>query len=426
MDTVLCHLPGREVVHLRMVLPAGVGVEDLARAGVAATTAAALYEGTGERSADDLAMALEQYGAGSSAGAHWRGMQISASVPGFDLGPVLALLTELVAEPAFRQEELERLQRRRLEQIAIQQFQPQYRSGKAFSAAAFPSWSRLAVPGDGTAATVTSTMPDDIRAHWAQAACPGRATVIVVGDLSTVGAGADVDTILDATLGTWTTNVSPPQDDTVEPCPPSGRSMAVVDFPGAVQTNLQLGAVTGKPLLEDRVALSVAAHYLGGFVGSRLSTRIREQLAASYGASASVEYRLDNTVLRMQSSVETDATAAAAAVMDQEVAALREGDIDAHTMRDAIDNLARASAMRFAQPSAVAAEIEGLVVERLPDDYHEQRHRQLLELTPERVAEAFRRHSVPGGLCGAAAGAAASIAGPLAKLGFDLSVERGV
>jgi predicted Zn-dependent peptidase len=429
MHAVLCHLPGRALVHLRLVLPRGIAVEDPAIAGVAATSAAALYEGTGARSADDLAIALEQRGASSSAGAHWRGLQVATSVPAVDLAPVLELLTELVREPAFRQDELEALQRRRLEQLAIQRFQPKYRSVTAFVAAAFPSGSRLAIPGEGTAATVAATTPDDIRRHWMGAARPGAGTVIVVGDLSSVASGANVETMLDNTLGTWLDNAAGDADEeseAVQPSPPSGRSVKVVNFPGAVQTNLHLGAVTGGPALEDRVALSVAAHYLGGFIGSRLSTRIREQLAASYGASASVEYRLDNTVLRLQSSVETGATALAAAVMAEEAAALAAGDVRGDTMREAIDNLVRAAAMRFSEPGAVAAELEGMVLEGLPDDFHQRRAQELLEISPAAVTAAFGRHTSPAGLCGAAAGSAAAIAGPLEALGYDVLVEPGV
>jgi predicted Zn-dependent peptidase len=418
MATLVCPLPGHEVARVTLVLPGGMANEEPAVAGVAATTAAALYEGTGERSADELIVALENHGAGLNAGVHWRGMRMALSVPVSDLTPVLALLTELVRQPAFRQAELERLLRRRLEQLALQRFQPQYRSVAGFGAAAFPAGSRLAVPGEGTAATVAAITADDIRGHWRSAGCPQRSTVIVSGDLQSVDVGA----VLGDTLGAWPGAAVP--DGAVEgAAPPSGRAVTVVDFPGAVQTNLVLGTVTARPRLEDRVALEVAAHYLGGFIGSRLSTRIREQLAASYGAGASVEYRLENTVLRLESAVETGATALAAAVMAEEVAALRLGDVRANTMREAIDNLARTAAMRFAQPGSVAAELEGIVLEGLPDDYHQHRQQELLDLTPDAVVEAFRRHTTSAGLCGAAAGDAASVADALAHLGYDVAVE---
>jgi predicted Zn-dependent peptidase len=410
------------VLHVRLVVPGGAALETIHAAGTSALTARSLAEGTLGRSADALAVALERHGSAFEAFAQWDALELAATTPGIALRPVMELLTEVFAEPAFRDEDIERVRRRLFDELTMLRFQPPYRAGTAFAGVAFTAGSRMTVPRAGVADSIAALRLDAVRQYWSSVAMPGQATVIIAGDLTGIAA----EDVLLASVGTWSSVGDAPVVAGAASGVSARRALTVVDFPEAVQTSLVLGAVTPRVAPDNRAAMAAGVHYLGGFLGSRLNSRIREQLAASYGATAQLEHLADASILRMQAAVETGSTATAAEIMEDEVAALMAGDVDAPTMHEAIDNLARASVMRYAHPAAVVGALERMVVEGLPADHYQQVHDDLLDLTSDDVVEAFRAHVGRSAICGAAAGAAAKVKEPLSGLGYTLAVEPRV
>jgi predicted Zn-dependent peptidase len=341
------------------------------------------------------------------------------------LGPVLELLTEVVAAPALRDQDFDRLQRQRLQLLAQRACQPPQRAAEAFLGAAFPPRSRRAVPREGTVESVVATGAEDVRRWWRATASPPEATVVVVGDLADI----DIEQVLADTIGAWTTDRiggarEASDEGAVDDCRAPGRRLTVVDFPDAVQTSVVLGAVVPAAPPERRAALEAAVHYLGGaFLGSRLNTRIREELAASYGAAAGLEAEGRQWVLRLQAMVETPLTAAAVLVMAEEVDALREGSIDEAALRAATTNLARTSLMRFNHPAAVAAALQRVALDGLPDDYYEQVYRAQLAADPTDVVTAFADTLDDAVLCAGAAGAAGAVGPVLEAVGYEVTVK---
>ncbi|MBW3669871.1 MAG: insulinase family protein, partial [Actinobacteria bacterium] len=230
--------------------------------------------------------------------------------------------------------------------------------------------------------------PEDVRQFWHRYAAPTGSTLVIVGDLS----GVAVEQLLSQSLGQWSGSAGSRDAPFVAQPRRQGAVVRVVDFPGAVQTHLLVGRACPPVPVDDRAGLRVATHYLGGFMSSRLSSRLREQKAVTYGVSAVVEHRGAAAVFRVESAVQGDATVESVADILDELGDLAAGRIDAPVYEAAVDNLYRVAPIQFKSVPAIASALVRAVLEALPDDYFDKVRAAMRDATPAESIAAFSRH----------------------------------
>jgi predicted Zn-dependent peptidase len=247
---------------------------------------------------------------------------------------------------------------------------------------------------------------------WRLHAQPFTSTVLVVGDLRDV----DLDALLGKTFEPWVTTqpaLSPPALDPLG----AARRGIVVDLPQGVQTTLCVGLASPPCALADRAALQVAAHVLGGYFGSRLVTRLREEKSITYGVNAQMNNRKGSSVFLLTTAVEVPATLEALTDIFDEIASVAGGvGFGDDEVRKAADNLIGRGPIAYKNAAAVADTLQSIVLNDLPDDYVDRHRADMAELTPGQVTEAFRRHVDVDRLAVAAAGPAAAITDPIRSL----------
>src|SRR3972149_6464535 len=106
-------------VVLNGYLAAGAIGEDAARAGLAHLTAAGLMRGTRRRSFQGIYESIESIGANLGVGAGKHRTSFHGKSLAEDLGLLLDLLAEVLREPAFPEDEVERLRAERLTALNI-------------------------------------------------------------------------------------------------------------------------------------------------------------------------------------------------------------------------------------------------------------------------------------------------------------------
>jgi predicted Zn-dependent peptidase len=129
---VTVNLPGRPLISASLFLPNGAVDEPAGEGGATVLAARALTEGTLRRDAVALTEAAERLGASLHAEAGWDATVAGVEVPAERLGAALALLAELVREPAFPQREVERLRDQRLNDLLQAKVDPARRAEEAF------------------------------------------------------------------------------------------------------------------------------------------------------------------------------------------------------------------------------------------------------------------------------------------------------
>jgi zinc protease len=202
-----------------------------------------------------------------------------------NLADVLRLVGEVLREPAFDETEFAELRQERLANIERQRSEPVQRGVRAFQRhlAPYPEGHPRYIPTfDEDVTQLTSATVDEARAFYAEFYGVGAGEVAVVGDF-------DPDLILpviEGVFGDW----SSPREFQRIPNPyqsvePTNVSLETPDKANAVFLVGNTMPVGDDD--QDYPALVLANYMLGGgFLNSRLATRIRQEEGLSYGVGS--------------------------------------------------------------------------------------------------------------------------------------------
>ena len=268
--------PEIPMLDVKVIFDAG-SARDGAKPGLASMTAAMLDEGAGDWDADRLAARLEEVGATLDAGVD-RDMT-AVAVRTLTRQPAMETAVEtlavLLAKPAFKAPELERVRQNRLIALRHDEESPKSVGQKALYRALFGSHPYATDPA-GTPESITAITQSDLKAFHDRHYTGANAVVAIVGDLDRPGAEALADRIIAALpAGERPAPLAEVSDLT-------GRSLKAVDFPSSQTTILagQPGMRRGDP---DYFPLYVGNHILGGSgLVSILMAEIREKRGLSY------------------------------------------------------------------------------------------------------------------------------------------------
>lgn len=400
------------VVTSALVLEGGAAGEPPSKAGLAYLVANTLEAGTRGRSADEVAWALESIGVEFSADARWDGVVLWVVSPRERLEPALDLFAEIVREPAFRLEEVERLRDEQLADILQRQKEPRALAGDMAARFIFGRGVPYARPLIGTAATVRELGPADVESFYRGWYAPRGAALLMVGDID----AADARSLADARFGDWSGRPSPRAEFEVR----RGVERAtvfVVDRPGSVQSEIRVGDVGLERSHADYFPVQVMNSLLGGAFTSRLNMSLRERHGFTYGVRSGFAFRRRPGPFLVQTAVATDVTARAVEEILREIHGVRDTLAPADEVAAARDYLAGTLPLELQTTEQLAARLADLVIYDLADDYFDRYRERILAVTPEEVQRVARTHLRPESLAIVIVGDAAAIVPALEGLG---------
>jgi len=262
---------------------------DGAQPGIAAMTAALLDEGTTKRSALDFAVALDLLGASLSASAGAEQTSIALQTLGKHLDAALGLMGEMLVQPAFKADELERERKSRLNSLRQQRDVASSVADRVFNQVVYGENHPYGRPSAGTLASVEAISRDDIASFYDRYYRPSNSVLIVVGDVSS----QQILPKLERALAGWTPKPVP-AEAAAAPARPDPKPMAVylVDKPNAAQSEVRIGHPGAARTVDpDYYALQVCMTALGGQFTSRVNLNLRERHGFTYGARSGITYR---------------------------------------------------------------------------------------------------------------------------------------
>lgn len=414
LTVVHAHLPGRPLLAAQLLLPGGGWTEPADQAGVSALTARAMPEGTSKRDANEFIEASERLGAEIHADATWETLSASIEVPKSHFGPALALLAEMVTEPAFPAEEVERLRDERLNDLMQALADPRRRAERVFPETIYAADTPYVRPLGGLRETVAPLDRDAVVARHAQSLDASRATLVVAGDLM----GIDVARLAEEHLGRLSNGGSAATSAAGDALAQPGRRVVLVDKPDAPQSELRIGHVGVARRTADFHALSVLNAILGGTFGSRLNRVIREELGYTYGIHSSFDMRRFAGPFAIRTAVETAVTVPAILETLRIVRDFRDAEVETDELAAARDYLVGVFPLRFEGAAQVAAALGGLIVFELPDDELDRYRPQIAAITAHEIISAAVRHIRPDELSIVVVGDAAKVHEPLRDAGL--------
>ncbi|HET7754561.1 MAG TPA: pitrilysin family protein [Anaeromyxobacteraceae bacterium] len=372
------------IVALHLVVDAGAVHDPSGKPGVASFTAAMMTEGTKRRSATDISDALGALGASLAAGASMDAASLSASGLSRHLDPLLEIFADVLLSPTFPQKDFVRVQDTRLVTLVQQRDQPGAVASKAFTNVywgAHPYGHWLI----GTEQSVKATRREDLARYHATWWKPGRAELVVVGDVSQ----PDLRAKLEKALARW--KGAPPAVKPFPPPPPPALRTVLIEKPNAPQAYLVLGMPGMKRSSPEYVPTQIALHTLGGGSASRLFRNLREEKGLTYGVYAMGDARKLAGVTVVAGSVKADQTGVAMKELLAEIEEMREHPVTVEELETSKNALALSLPADFSTAAGIAAKLADEVVHGLPDDYWERYRDQVMAATPEAVQAAARQ-----------------------------------
>lgn len=272
------------LVTMSLVLRSGSEVDPPARPGAASMLAELLTQGSKTRSAPEIASAAAALGGEIEVVSGWDETRAGLTVTTPRAGAALALLADVVRNPALDVEELERLRRQTGDDLRLAFSQPGALSGMLARRATFGAGG-YGHPASGTPASIAAITRDELAALHARWYRPDNAILVFAGDLT----ADDAFKLARGVFGDWVKPATAlPQAEALMAKSAVPARLAV-DLSGSGQASVVVARPAVARSAPDWYAGTVANMVLGGSYSARLNEEIRIKRGLSYGARSSLD-----------------------------------------------------------------------------------------------------------------------------------------
>jgi len=367
-------------ITVRMVLPAAGSVHDPSgMPGVAEMTADMITQGTEKRSAQEIAEAIDFVGGTLNASADSDGTYVTVTVVKKDLDLALDLLSDVVRNAAFQQEELDRRRQQALSGLRVQYSDPNYLASVLFRRVVYGKHP-YGLPDEGTPDSVRKLDGDHLVKFRDTYYVPDGALLAFAGDVTPATAFAAAEKY----LGDWARKEAPA--GAVAPPPESsGVRFLLVDKPDAVQTQIRAGRLGIPRASPDYVPAYVTNRIFGGGFNSRLNTEVRVHKGLTYGASSGFDSRKLAGSFVASTFTRTEATVEATRLIVDLLAKMSTGEIMKEELDFARDFLVGVFPIQTETAEQVAGRILTIEQYGLPTDYYSKYRERILAVGPAEV-----------------------------------------
>jgi zinc protease len=319
---------GLPIVQVTAILDAGSRRDPEGAFGLANLTADTLTEGAGGRSANEIAAAIELIGGGLSANAGVDYATVSVRVLRKDLDTGLELLADVLLEPEFPADELERGREATLAALRAVEDDSTEVANREFSRALYGPHP-YAHPVEGEPASVAAISTADLRRFYEAHYVPERSALVVVGDVEV----DDIERRLAAALAAWPAR---PLAPLVDVGTDSGAARRIeIDRP-VTQAGIVMGHRGVPRSSPDFEAIEVMNYVLGGGgFSSRLMEKIRNRAGLVYSVSSYFSGGELPGSFRVIMQTKNESVAEAIALARAEIEAMRADGITAAELEDA-------------------------------------------------------------------------------------------
>lgn len=404
-------------VEMALVFDAGFAADRLSKLGLARMTAEMLDEGTEGMSSLEISDEATRIGARISSSASLDTASVSLSALSESLEESLDLLAEVVLRPSFPQQELDRLKRLRVAGIQQELAQPFTVGLRLLPGLIFGDDHAYAAPmtGSGTVESVTSLTRDDVVSFHRTWYRPRNATLVVVGDVPL----ATLQPMLEERFGGWKGDGELPELEIGEVAAADGRSVYLVDKPGALQSVILAGLPAPPTNNPDEISIEAMNSILGGSFTSRINMNLREDKHWAYGARSTLIDAVGPRLFMAYAPVQTDKTKESMVEMDRELRdILGPRPPEAEELEKAQRNRTLRLPGQYETKRAVLGALVKILKHDLPEDYFETYADRMRALSLEDVETAAKQIVQPDSVVWVVVGDLAEIEAGVRELGF--------
>jgi zinc protease len=387
--------------------------EPSTRRGLASLTASMMSEGTKTRDGDALSNALQLLGTSVMTGIGSESGSMSFVSTTGKFAATLDILADMLVNSTFPGDALERLRAQRLVALTQAKAQPGSVASRVFPKVLYGSahpFGQLL-----TEESLKAITRDDVAAFHKAYFQPGRALIVVTGDVR----AAAVRTTVERALASWPAGGAKAAFSYPVPATRQTATIYLVDKPGAAQSTFAIGNPGPPRSTPDYYAVEVMNTMLGGLFQSRLNANIREEKGFSYGVSSSFAYGRGPGAFRAGGDVISAKTDAALVEFMKELRGIAGSrpvtDEELTTAKNAL--VQRLPGM-FGSVAGINRSISTLWTQGLPDNYYQQYGKAVAAVTKDDVVRVARQYIDLGHLAIVIVGDRTTIEGPLRAAGI--------
>jgi len=361
--------------------------EDPAKTGVASLAAQMLREGTTTRSGDQFADAEQLLGTSLSASVGNESGSMGFTALTSRLDGALELSADMLLNPTFPADALERLRAQRLVALTTARDQVGAIANTVFAKVLYGDehpFGRVV-----TEPSLKAITRDDVVAFHRAYFQPGRAVITVVGDVDPARVRASVE----KAYANWAKAGERPTFAYPATPAQSPTTIWLVDKPKAAQTQFALGLPGPPRSTEDYYALAVMNRILGGHFQSRLNYLIREVKGYSYGVSSSFAYGRGPGAFRAGGAVSTPKTDSALIDFMAELRSVQGGrPFTSEELFQGKDGLVQSLPAQFDRVNGIAISIANIYVQGLPETYYQDLPKNIAAVTSDDLVRVAKKY----------------------------------
>ena len=315
------------LVAASLVVKNGGEVDPKQLAGLADMTASLLTKGTEKRTAPMIAEAVEALGGSIESGARWDASTATVGVMSSRFAPALEILAEVVRQPTFKEEEIERLRAQYLDDLTVALGQPGTIARFVAQRVVFGD-APYGHPLSGTPESIAAIRRDDITRMHQSYYRPDNAMLVIGGDITAEAAFKLAET----NFGDWKKpSAQMPAAATAIAIKPAATTAAkprviVIDKPDAGQAAVIVAREGIRRTDDDYFRGIVTNSVLSGYSG-RLNQEIRIKRGLSYGAGSQLEVRREVGPFTASAQTKNESGAEVASLLVGELGRLSGGQL---------------------------------------------------------------------------------------------------
>ncbi len=361
----------------------GLLSETAEQVGITSLMAELLTRGTESRSRDEIAETIESRGASLSTYSGFNAFGLTAQALRSDTPVLLELVADILINPVFPENEIERQRTRQLASIRQAQERPVTQAMLQMRSMLFDGHPYQFLP-EGTEETVAAVTRDDLIAHHTRLMTSSNLVISIFGDIDPY----EIKVMMEEKLAglpvgaaTEIQHARPqipaePQHDTQHA--PRQQAIVVTAFPSVDIFD------------EDATALEVLQAALSG-MSSALFREVREKRGLAYFTSATQQKGPHPGFFALFAGTEPDATAEVERLMQVEIERVRERGVEQNEFDRARAQLLAAHDMRQQNQSSVAMDAALNEVLGLGADHALDTPERIHAVTREQIHAAAKR-----------------------------------
>jgi predicted Zn-dependent peptidase len=409
-------------VRVAVSFNAGYAADPADKRGIASMMSTMMLEGTQTLTSTKLAETEEKLGADVNVGSSLDRTVASLRAVKPNLGLSLDLLADVIKNPAFANNELERVRVQQLTRIKSENNQPQGIAVRRMPPLLYGNAHPYGGPqtGSGYAETVAAITRADIANFHQSWIHPAKAEIFVVGDTTL----KEIKPMLEQRFGKWKPKATAaPAKNFSAAIPTPESKILLIDRPNSPQSLVLAGVVLDAKGSDDLLTLRAANEVFGGDFLSRINMDLRETKGWSYGVRSQVNGAEDRVPFYMFAPVQTNQTGPSVKVlMDQLKDFNGAKPVTAEELEKTIKGNVLELPGSYEQSSAVLGQMQADRLYKRSFDYAETLAGKYNALTAKALNDEMRAKVDPSKITWLVVGDAAKVKPQLEALGLPIEM----